>query len=128
MIRYISMYDLMAKRYCTDLMPVDDSMAVVLRIAKRFTFSKYCGFVNPKEIECRTLAKWDSEEEGLIVLKKPIDVFTLDRIDEIYADIAKTYKVDNISKVTIPEVKTEVTHGEFVREIEKQKTEEEKNA
>ena len=62
MIRYIAFFDRVADRYCSDLIPVDDSMASVYRVAKRFSLSKYCGFVKLNEIECHHVATWDSEQ------------------------------------------------------------------
>lgn len=128
MIRYIVFFDRVADRHCSDLIPVDDSLAMVLRCAKRFSLNKYCKFVKLNEIECRTVAKWDSEKNnGLDAFKKPLDVFTLDKVDELYVDVARRLNVEKIEGVTVPEVKTDVSHGDFVREVEKIKVEGDNN-
>ena len=119
MLLYIAMFDRMANRYCTDLIPCDDSDGMIYRLAKRFTFSKYCQFCKPNEIECRVMAKWDSEKNGLEICKRP-DSFTLDKCDELYIELAKKLRVENVNEIIFPQVKTEVTHGDFMREIEKQ--------
>lgn len=129
MIVYIAFFDKVANRYCSDLIPVDDDTgAVKLRLAKRFTFSKYCSFVKPSEIECRELAMWDSESKGLIPLKHPAETaFTLDQVDGIYSALAKKFKVD-VPGVSIQEteVKPETDYGDFVRKIEKEMNNNEK--
>lgn len=126
MIRYIAFFDRMRNQYCSDLIPVDDDTgAVTLRLAKRFTFNSYCKFVDPKEIECRLIAKWDSVSKGLIPEKNPVDsAFTLDKCDELYAVIAKKLKVDDVQTITMPEVTTNKEYGDFRREVEKQKNSE----
>lgn len=126
MIRYIAFFDKVANRYCSDLIPVDDDDAMILRVAKRFTFNKYCSFVKPQEIECRHVANWDSEKNGLAVCKR-MWCFTLDQVDTLYAAIAEQRKVKGITGVTMPEVKTNVSHGDFIRETEKKLEEEIKN-
>ena len=123
MIVYIAFFDKVANRYCSDLIPVDDDTgAVKLRLAKRFTFSKYCHFVKPCEIECRELAKWDSESKGLIPEKHPEETaFTLDVVDVIYANLAKKMRVEGVQGVTVQEmeVKPETNYGDYVRKIDK---------
>lgn len=126
MIRYIAFFDKVANRYCSDLIPVDDDDALMLRVAKRFTFNKYCSFVKPQEIECRHIANWDSEKHGLALCKRQW-TFTLDKVDELYAALAASRKVQGVTGVTMPEVKTQVSHGDFVREVEKKLEEEIKN-
>lgn len=126
MIRYIAFFDKVANRYCSDLIPVDDDDALVLRLAKRFTFNKYCSFVKPQEIECRHVANWDSEKNGLAVCKR-MWTFTLDQIDALYMAIAEQRKVKGVTGVTMPEVKANVSHGDFIRETEKKLEEEIKN-
>lgn len=120
---YIAMFDRMANRYCTDLIPCDDSEGMIYRLAKRFTFNKYCSFCKPCEIECRVMAKWDSEDKGLELVKHPMS-FTLDKCDELYEQLAKKLRVENVNEITVPEVKTEVNHGDFMREVEKKQLKE----
>lgn len=128
MIVYIAFFDKVAGRYCSDLIPCDDSKALIYRCAKRFSFNKYCHFVKPQEIECHTIAKWDSEKDGLIAYKKPVDVFTLDMVDELYKEFAYKNAHLKVDGVTMPEVSTDTTHGEFIRQVEEKKLEEgEKN-
>lgn len=127
MIRYIAFFDRTAGRYCSDLIPCDDSEALMYRLAKRFTFNKYCSFVKPVEIELHLVAKWDSENP-----KKPIELcnkklFTLDRVDELYKAYARSQKVEGVTEVTVPTVETEKNYGDFVRDIEKKQLEENNN-
>lgn len=124
MIRYIAFYDRTAGRYCSDLIPCDDSDALMYRLAKRFTFNKYCSFVKPQEIELHLVAKWDSENP-----KKPLEIcnthlFTLDRVDDLYAAYAKSQRVEGITEVTVPTVETAKNYGDFVRDVEKKQIEE----
>lgn len=126
MIRYIAFFDRTAERYCSDLIPVDDSIALIYRLAKRFSFSKYCSFVKLNEISCHLIAKWDSEnrKNPLQVEKVPQILFTLDKIDELYAEYARSQKIEGIQGVTVPEVQ-QTNYGDFVREIEAKKIKEE---
>lgn len=124
MIRYIAFYDRTAGRYCSDLIPCDDSDALMYRLAKRFTFNKYCSFVKLTEIELHLVAKWDSENP-----KKPLEIcnthlFTLDRVDELYTAYAKSQRVEGITEVTVPTVETAKNYGDFVRDVEKKQIEE----
>lgn len=124
MIRYIAFYDRTAGRYCSDLIPCDDSEALMFRLAKRFTFNKYCSFCKPVEIEFHYVAKWDSENP-----KKPLELvgkklFTLDRVDELYEAYARSQKVEGVTEVTVPTVETAKNYGDFVRDIEKKQMEE----
>lgn len=124
MIRYIAFYDRTAGRYCSDLIPCDDSEALMFRLAKRFTFNKYCSFCKPVEIELHYVAKWDSENP-----KKPLELvgkklFTLDRVDELYEAYARSQKVEGVTEVTVPTVETAKNYGDFVRDVEKKQLEE----
>lgn len=125
MIRYIAFFDRAADRYCSDLIPTDDNDAMVYRLAKRFTFNKYCSFVKPNEIECRTLAVWDSEKSGLMCYKKPVNVFTLEQVDELYRKLALSKHIEHVEGVTVPKVETNVNHGDFIRSVEEKKQSEE---
>lgn len=120
-MQYIAFFDRVANRYCSDLIPCDDNDALLYRLAKRFSKNTYCKFVKLHEIECRRIAKWDSENSGLTPYKKPEnESFTLDMVDDLYVALAKRMKVEDVQEVTIPEVKTEVNYGDFVRDVEKQ--------
>lgn len=126
-IKYIAFFDRVARRYCSDLIPVDDDTgAIKLRLAKRFTFSKYCTFVKPCEIECREIGIWDSEEKGFIPEKHPENTaFTLDQVDFIYANLAKQLKVEGVDKVQVNqlEVQTGIQYGDFRRDLDKKEKE-----
>ena len=126
MIKYIAFYDKVAERYCSDLIPCDDSMALILRLAKRFTFSKYCSFVKPQEISCNLIAEWDSENIKKPLTLKNISLFSLDEVDTIYVKYAKSAGVEGVPGVTVPDAKLQ-NYGDFVREIEKKQLEEEKS-
>lgn len=120
---YVAVKDEARQAFCTDLVPCDDEIVAIrwfYNFIHKSTYAKSCP--NLKDLRLYNIVDWNSID--CIYKLYPVDNVSVCSGDEteminVYNNIIsiRADKVDTLA--TIPDVRTNVTEGEFVREHDK---------
>lgn len=120
---YVAVKDEARQAFCTDLVPCDDDVVAIrwfYNFIHKSTYSKSCP--NLKDLRLYNIVDWNSID--CVYKLYPVDnipVCTGDEEDMIqaYNNVisSRADKIDSLS--VVPEVRTNISEGEFIREHDK---------